>query len=147
MIPIWTIDLIPETIVYNTPYGDLFGRWPNAGSHDGINTVFVDYLPDDENAMKVYEMTNQDGSPLSGDELFYKVAPAMFSDGQPIQLYKWQAEQLFKRVEYKLYCCNYETVEDAKADYLAFFTVELDDTKTIEELKIDIRGKLKALLS
>lgn len=147
MTPIWTIDLTPSEIIEGSSFHILSLRWPKAGSHDDVNTIFVDYIPDDATALKVYEMTNAEGSPLTGDELFAVVGSAMFDEDQPIQLYKWQAEELFKRVEYKLFCGKYETKDDLNADYTIVLGVSADLSKTLEDLVIEARAKLKIILA
>jgi len=144
--PIWTIDLTPSEIIEGSSFHILSERWNKAGSHDDVNTIFVDYIPDDATALKVYEMTDAEGSPLTGDELFAVVGSAMFSEDQPIQLYKWQAEQLYKRVEYQLFCGSYETKDDLNADYIIVFGESADLSKTLEDLVIDSREKLKIIL-
>lgn len=147
MIPIWTIDLTPSEIIEGSSFHILSERWNKAGSHDDVNTIFVDYIPDDATALKVYEMTNADGDPLTGDELFAVVGSSMFNEDQPIQLYKWQAEQLYKRVEYTLYSGRYATKDDLNVDYTIVFGESADLSKTLEELVIESRAKLKIILA
>lgn len=146
MTPIWTIDLTPSEIVEGSSFHTLSERWNKAGTHDDVNTIFVDYIPDDATALKVYDMTNAGGNPLTGDDLFAVVGSSMFNEDQPIQLYKWQAVELFKRVEYKLYCGRYETKEDLNVDYNLVLGESADLNKTLEELVIDSRARLKILL-
>lgn len=146
MTPIWTIDLTPEVITEGTSFAKLAADWPHAGSHDDVNTVFVDYIPDDITALKVYSMED-DGYALTGDALFSIVGVAMFADDQPIQLYKWQAEELFRRVEYRLYCGKYATKEAFNIDYNAVFHEDTDLDKTLDELVLDSRARLKIMLN
>lgn len=147
MTPIWTIDLTPSEIIEGSSFHILSERWKKAGSHDDVNTIFVDYIPDDATAMKVYEMTNEDGDQLTGDALFAVVGSSMFDEDQPIQLYKWQAEELFRRTEYKLFCGKYATKDDLNADYTAVFGESADLSKTLEDLVIETRAKLKIILA
>jgi len=73
----------------------------------------------------------------------------MFAEdrSRSIQLTNGQLNEVFSSPHYRLFCCNHSKIEDIKDDYFDVFKVQLDDAKTMEEIKEDCRAKLKAMLT
>ena len=83
------------------------------------------------------------------DSLVYALAPYLFADdrGRPIHIRKSLLSQLYRHPAYRLYCGNYETVEDLNVDYKKVFGVDVDDSKDLETLNAESRILLKQVLT
>jgi len=131
-------------------YARLCQRFPNRGTHDGVNDVFADIDPLDQTPIRVYALLNDDEqSIVSGKKLLDIIAFLLFSEDRSssIQLTNGQLNEVFSSPHYRLFCCNHSKIEDIKDDYFDVFKVQLDDAKTMEEIKEDCRAKLKAMLT
>ena len=150
MDKICTLIAIPDTIVEGSTYDILNKRWPFAACHDGINKVFNGY---DGNA-DTYLIVADEFKEVEGESnyigrLVVFLAPILFAENreQPIHILKPIMSQLFRHPAYRLFCGNYQTVEELAIDYKIVFDTDVDDSKDLETLNAESRVLLKQILT
>lgn len=145
MSKLCTLIAIPDVIIEDSTYDVLNKRWPSAACHDGKNKVFNSTDPNaidpliTETLLIDYDI----------DALVRALAPYLFSDdrGRAIHIEKPIMSQLFRHPAYRLFCGNYETVEELNEDYKKVFGVDVDDTKDLETLNQESRILLEQVLT
>lgn len=143
-----TLIAMPEVIVEGSTYDVLNKRWPNAACHDGRNKIFNSTDEDAIDPLIVETLLPEyEGEYI--DALVRALAPYLFSDdrGRAIHIEKPIMSQLFKHPAYRLFCGNYETVEELNTDYKKVFCVDADDTKDLETLNQESRILLEQVLT
>lgn len=150
MDKICTLIAIPDEIIEGSTYDILNKRWPFAACHDGINKVFNGY----DDSADTYLIVDDEFAEIEGEDdyigrLVFLLGPMLFDEDrtQPIHILKPIMSQLFRHPAYRLFCGNYETVEELAIDYLLVFGQEVDDTKTLEVLNAESRILLKQTLT
>ena len=141
-----TIIYQPEEIIEGSTFEKLITIFPNAAFHDLKNRLFNGIDEDAFDPLVVSTFKDSSGVELSGDALVYALAPYLFADNRerPIHIKKSVLSQLYRHSTYRLYCGNYETVEELNIDHLLVFGVDADSEKTIDELNEESRLKLEA---
>jgi hypothetical protein len=139
--------IIYEDLEHET-YQRLIAKWPNAAFHDGQNRLFagIDDLAIDPLIVDTL-LPDYEGNYI--DALVPTIAPYLFAEdrARPIHIRKSILSQLFRHPTYRLYCGNYETVEDLNVDYKKVFGVDVDDSKDLETLNEESRILLKQVLT
>mgnify|MGYP003652863689 CR=1 FL=1 len=149
MSKICTLIAIPDTIVEGSTYDILNRRWPLAACHDGVNKVFNSY----DGEADTYLIVADEFKEVSGESdyigrLVVFLSPILFADNreQPIHILKPIMSQLFRHPAYRLYCGNYQTVEELAVDYQLVFSAEPDTSKDLATLNAESRVLLKQIL-
>jgi len=142
------------TIIYqdesNPTFQKLIAKWPNAAFHDLKNRLFAGI---DEDAIDPLIVDTLLTGELIGqsyiDALVYVLAPYLFAEdrGRPVHIRKSLLSQLYRHPAYRLYCGNYETVEELNIDYKKTFGVDVDDSKDLETLNAESRILLEQVLT
>jgi hypothetical protein len=140
--------IIYEDLEYET-YKRLIEKWPNAAFHDNQNRIFagVDRLAIDPLIVDTL-LPDYKGDDYIG-ALVPIIASYLFAEdrSRPIHIRKSILSQLFRHPTYRLYCGNYETVEDLNIDYRNVFGIDVDDSKGIQTLIEESRIMLKEILT
>jgi len=150
MEKICTLIAIPDEIIEGSTYDILNKRWPNAACHDGINKVFNGYDGDADTYLIVAdEFKEVEGESNYIGRLVVFLAPILFADDRtlPIHILKPIMSQLFRHPAYRIFCGNYETVEELNIDYRLVFGVDVDDSKDLDTLNAESRILLKQQLT
>jgi hypothetical protein len=146
----WSIYKVPSKNAGSEEVHYLKQKWPQAACHDGLNYVFVSCHPNAKDPIVISELTNIHGEQLRGDYLVAAVAKLMFNTdrSRAIHLTNAEANELHQHLYWKLWCGNYETIEDFKAAYSsAFDNLVYSEKITFERLKINARRNIKRLFS
>ena len=151
-----TIIYQPEEIIEGSTFDKLITRFPQAAFHDKKNRLFNGIDEGAENPILVSELLpnftqeiDEDTLEPVGlsyiDTLVQALAPLLFADDRtrPLHIKKSVLSQLYRHPAYRLYCGNYETVEELNIDHLLIFGVDADDSKSLEELNAESRVKLE----
>ena len=140
-----TIIYQPSEIIEGSTFYKLITRFPEAAFHDKKNRLFngIDSLATDP--FIVSNLKDEEGEELTGDALVSALAPLLFADDRtrPLHIKKSVLSRLYRHPAYRLYCGNYETVEELNIDHLLIFGEDADDSKTLEELNAESRVKLE----
>jgi len=146
---ICTLIAIPSEIIEGSTYDILNKRWPQAACHDGINKVFNGY----DGSADTYLIVDDEFKAIEGEDdyigrLVLLLAPMLFDEDrlQPIHILKPIMSQLFRHPAYRLFCGNYETVDELAVDYFIVFGVPVDDSKDLETLNAESRVLLKQVI-
>ena len=115
----WSIYRKEESPVEGTELHDMLQRFPQAGTHNSNNYIFVGCHPEASDPIVVSELTDSEGERLTGDELVLALAVEMLKDARrPIHLTKGEASALHKHPLWRLWCGTYgEERELFKADW------------------------------
>jgi len=146
MSKICTLIAIPSDIIEGSTYDILNKRWPLAACHDGINKIFNGYDGSvDTHFIVSEEFKEVEGEPDYIGRLVVLLAPYLFAENriQPIHILKPVMSQLFRHPAYRLFCGNYQTVEELSIDYKLVFSVDVDDSKDLATLNAESRILLK----
>lgn len=146
MSEICTLIAIPSEIIEGSTYDILNKRWPMAACHDGINKVFNGF----DGSVDTHFIVDEEFAEIEGEDdyigrLVVLLAPYLFAEDrlQPIHILKPVLSNLFKHPAYRLFCGNYQTVEELAIDYLIVFGVPVDESKDLETLNAESRVLLK----
>lgn len=149
MSKICTLIAIPDIIIEGSTYDILNKRWPKAACHDGINKIFNSHDDSADTALIVDDQFKE----VAGESdyigrLVVFLAPILFASDrlQPIHILKPVMSQLFRHPAYRLYCGNYQTVDELGVDYKIIFGNDVDDSKDLVTLNAESRVLLKQVL-
>lgn len=123
-------------------------QWPNAVSHDGVNTVFVE-APSDLTDCFVYEGPEyaEGVDPLS--QMILTVGSFLVSQTDtPLVAPKSILEALFNTPHHHIWCKSHDSLEAFQSDYEAVFGAPMDTTgKTLEEAQVEAKEMIKQMVS
>lgn len=114
----WSIYKNDQILIEGSEAWQLAQKYPNAGSHDGTNTVFVEALDNPTNAF-ILPSVDEAGEPLSADQQALLAAQWLYSESaRGMLLTQSQAEMLYTHPTHRLWCANYEyRPEQFEPDY------------------------------
>jgi len=104
----WSIYKTEQRSIEGSEAWELSKRFPFAGSHDGVNTVFVSTL---HSAVDPFILPSElpNGEPLSNDDQAVIAAKWLFlQSDKSLWLTKAQALMLFDHPAHRLWCAKYD---------------------------------------
>jgi hypothetical protein len=120
---------------------ELSQRFPNAVSHDGVNTLFVD-VPSD--TTDLFFLPND----IELEELVMVAGGFLVSqDTNPMLGTIDQFKKLFDTPHHRLWCGNYEDKEVLEKDHELVFGVGVDRRKSLEVLVSESQTAIKELVT
>ena len=130
------------------PEHELVLKYPQAVSHDGINTVFVE-APSDLTDCFVYEGSDYvEGSDLLIQMILTVGSFLVSQTDTPLVAPKVILETLFKTPHHRIWCKSHESLEAFQSDYEAVFGSPLDVTgKTFEEAQEESKQMIKSMVT